>query len=92
MSERNRSGKPTVSGSSAVTYQQGAYDKALSSLKKAVSIIPDDPTIAEHLGDVYLKKKAYEKSLKMYEKALLMKHLDKEKIKEKIRKVNEFLK
>jgi tetratricopeptide (TPR) repeat protein len=39
-----------------VYYRQGQYDLALTSLEKAFSLIEGgDPTIAEHLGDVYMK-------------------------------------
>ena len=75
-----------------VFFQKGLYDKALTSLEKAFSIIPDDPTITEHLGDVYFKKKEYKKSLDMYQKALSLKHLDADKIREKIKEVKKLLK
>jgi len=75
-----------------VYYQKGQYDDALNSLEKAFALIPHDPTIAEHLGDVYLIKKDYPKSIEMYKKALSLKHHQEDKIKDKIKEVNELLK
>jgi hypothetical protein len=63
----------------------------LDSLEKAYSLISTDPTIAEHLGDVYLKKSEYQKSLEMYEKALSLEHQYTDKILQKIEDVKKFL-
>ena len=38
-----------------VYYQMGRYRDALVPLKKAAELIPDDATICDHLGDLYLK-------------------------------------
>jgi tetratricopeptide (TPR) repeat protein len=68
------------------------YDEALDKLEKASALTPNDPTITEHLGDVYFKKKIYQKSLEMYERALSLNHPDKEKLLQKIEEVKKFLK
>ena len=36
-------------------YQEGRYREALDSLRRAVQLIPSDPTIFEHVGDVFEK-------------------------------------
>ena len=54
-------------------------------LAKAAKLTPDDPTINEHLGDVYVKMKMYTEGLERYKKALALHHPHEEKIKEKIR-------
>ncbi|MBL7077979.1 MAG: tetratricopeptide repeat protein [Kiritimatiellae bacterium] len=36
-----------------VYYRKGDYAAARDELKKALALIPDDPTINEHMGDVY---------------------------------------
>jgi len=36
-----------------VHYRQGHYAAARDELKKALELMPDDPTINEHMGDVY---------------------------------------
>lgn len=53
-------------------YKQGRVKDAIGLLQKAVSTIPDDPIIHEHLGEVYLKdnrnelaKEAWERSLEL---------------------------
>ena len=68
------------------------YKKALESLEKAYSIMSSDPTIAEHLGDVYMKVKELEKSLEMYQKALTLEHKDSGRILKKIEDVEKLLK
>ena len=67
------------------------YDKALETLEKAISLTPEDPTINEHLGDVYMKKKMYTKALQAYEKALTLKHPDPDRVKKKIEEVKPFI-
>ena len=37
-------------------YKKGDYEKARKYLLKAESIVPNEPTIAEHLGDLYQAK------------------------------------
>ena len=38
-------------------YKKGMIRDAMVNLKKAVSLVPDDPVIREHLGEVYLQDK-----------------------------------
>ena len=61
-------------------------------LEKAFSLVPKDPTVSEHLGDVYFKTKSYQKSLDMYERALSLKHPHPDNIKEKIERVKKYIK
>jgi len=74
-----------------VYFQKGLYDKALHYLEKASKLTPD-PTIHEHLGDVYLKKEKPEKALDNYQKALSKNHPEQEKIKKKILEIKKLLK
>ena len=46
-----------------VFYQKGQYDKAIHYLEKSIKLTPDDPTINEHLGDAYFKKKMNKRPL-----------------------------
>ena len=57
-----------------------------------MKLTPEDPVINEHLGDVYLKVKQYERALETYNRALVLENADQEKLKEKIRGVMEHLK
>jgi Flp pilus assembly protein TadD len=61
-------------------------EKALAEMEEAQRLAPDDPVIAEHLGDVYAKSNLVDKALRMYELAL---KLDPKKadLKEKIKKL-----
>ncbi len=38
-----------------IYFQQGRYQDALAPLKRAAQLAPDDATVADHLGDLYLK-------------------------------------
>ena len=53
-------------------YKKGMIPDAVAALQKAVSLVPDDPVIHEHLGEVYLKdnrtdlaKEAWAQSLRL---------------------------
>jgi Tfp pilus assembly protein PilF len=45
-------------------------DKATVELEKAHKLAPEDPVIAEHLGDVYLKNQQGDKAIELYERSL----------------------
>jgi len=58
-----------------VYYKSGKYPEALGTLLKAADLVQDDPTILEHIGDVYhaigetgKARQYWEKSLSMHEK------------------------
>jgi len=53
--------------------------EALFYLKKAHHLLPDDPTVTEHLGDVLLKMGDGEKALELYRRALELKPTDEQK-------------
>ncbi len=53
-----------------VYYAQGRYREAVQELEKAHKLVPNDPTIAEHLGDALIKSQKYYKALKIYRKAV----------------------
>lgn len=68
-----------------VYYKKGLYEKALEFLEKAVSLVPDDPTMLEHLGDAHLQLGNKSDALKFY-KMSLDKKGEKEKSKETLEK------
>ncbi len=68
-----------------VYYKQGRYQEALDILVKAESKAKD-PTIFEHIGDVYLAMKKYSDAKNYWKKAHEL-NLDKVKLIEKIKKV-----
>jgi putative PEP-CTERM system TPR-repeat lipoprotein len=51
-------------------FHQGEYDKAHSSLEKAIAQLPDIPTFHYHMGMVYLKKSNNDLAIKHLQKAL----------------------
>ncbi len=75
-----------------IYYKQKHYKKALEWILTAVRNIPPDPTVLEHLGDIYvalgkpsLAMKAYERSLKA--KAEDNRELDRETVRRKMTEV-----
>jgi len=74
-----------------VYFKKGLYKEAREALEKAYTLVPNDPTISEHLGDLYHMMKDYHRSLDMYRKAMSLKHPEQEKISEKIEKVKRLI-
>ena len=71
-----------------VYYKQGRYEDALIWLKKAIDIVPQDPTILEHLGDVYLKLNSKDKALESYRRSLELQTKGREQVEQKIKILN----
>jgi tetratricopeptide (TPR) repeat protein len=59
------------------------YKKALAYLEQAQRLVPGDPTIAEHLGDVYSRLNKTGKALELYRRALELAP-DKQAVQQKI--------
>jgi tetratricopeptide (TPR) repeat protein len=55
-----------------VYYQQGKLDLAEKYLTDAARLMPHDPTVHEHLGDVLLKRGQAQRALDMYKVALTL--------------------
>lgn len=53
-----------------VYYRQGKFDLAEKYLSEAAQLMPRDPTIQEHLGDLYAKTGAWQRALERYRVAL----------------------
>jgi len=70
-----------------IYYRKGDYDSALKELLKAHQKLPDDPTIAEHVGDVYTALKEYGMAIEYFEKSMKL-----EKKEEKIRIIEKKIK
>jgi Flp pilus assembly protein TadD len=52
-----------------IFYQQGRFQDALAPLTKAAELIPDDATISEHLGDLFLKLNQPQQAVKYWTSA-----------------------
>ncbi|MEE4113364.1 MAG: hypothetical protein V2I40_11165, partial [Desulfobacteraceae bacterium] len=59
--------------------------KALPLLEQAASLVPDDPIVKEHLGDVYNKLGMTEKARQSYRQSIENGHTDKAAVEQKIR-------
>lgn len=70
-----------------VYFKQDKTDLAIRYLEEANSIITDDSTITEHLGDAYAKAGFLQKALETYRKALTLKPKNKEILTEKIKRI-----
>lgn len=72
-------------------YKLQDYQTALRYLKKAYRLIPEEPIIADHLADTYLKLNYIKEAKEIYEKILTMENLEeklREGIKSKLQELN----
>ncbi|MDD3581837.1 MAG: hypothetical protein PHW74_12555, partial [Desulfobacca sp.] len=60
--------------------------------EKAHRKMPEDCTIAEHLGDAYVKKQLYRKALQIYKRALQLECDNKPELEKKIQRVKDLIK
>jgi len=73
-----------------VYFQQKNYRKAQELIERAFSLVGDDPTIAEHLGDVHSAMGEREKAIRDYKKSLELKPdpaKDQKRIEEKLQRL-----
>jgi tetratricopeptide (TPR) repeat protein len=73
-----------------VYYRLGDFIRAVAELETAVSMEPDDPQIAAHLGDAYVAQGKKEKAMEVYTRALgkCTEEKDKDMIQKKINALN----
>jgi Flp pilus assembly protein TadD len=67
-----------------VYYKKAQYDKAVVELEKAYRKLSTDATIAEHLGDAYVKVNRLHDALRLYKKALILENPDIRRLRQKI--------
>ncbi|HZE22249.1 MAG TPA: tetratricopeptide repeat protein, partial [Desulfobaccales bacterium] len=67
-----------------VLYKKGQYAKAVAELERAHRIMPQDGTVAEHLGDAYSRQKRYRDALRIYRRALGLENANKPELQKKI--------
>jgi len=68
-----------------VYYKKGLYDRAVAELQRAFEKMPTDATVAEHLGDAYLKQERYHDALDMYRRALDLDNPEVPRLRQKIK-------
>ena len=67
-----------------VYYMHGQYDEARTQLRRAVELLPDDPTILEHMGDVLFKLGDEQTALPQWEASFVLDPTN-EKLAEKLK-------
>jgi len=72
-----------------VYYKKGDYAGALAAVLKAHELMPDDPTIAEHLGDIYASMEEHSKAIQFYGRSIQLEKKEEKRrtIEEKIRQL-----
>jgi tetratricopeptide (TPR) repeat protein len=75
-----------------VLYKKGQYGKAVTELERAHRIMPQDSTVAEHLGDAYVKVKRYRDALRIYRRALELENANSSSLRKKIQQVEILMK
>ncbi len=68
--ELNPKGAHIIDSLGWVYFRQGKNDLAIKYLTEALNGLPDDPTVAEHLGDALEKDGRLSEALEMYRRAL----------------------
>lgn len=53
-----------------IYYHQGKFELSLADIQTAADLLPDDPTISDHLGDIYLALGNKNKALEFWKKSL----------------------
>jgi tetratricopeptide (TPR) repeat protein len=74
-----------------VYYKKALYDQAIVYLERAHKKMPQDATIAEHLGDAYLKKFRLRDALRLYKKAISLENANIPELQKKIKYTEELL-
>ncbi len=74
-----------------VLYKKGQYAKAAAELERAHHIMPQDSTVAGHLGDAYFQQKRYRDALRIYRRALVMENANKSELNKKINQLEAIL-
>ena len=65
-------------------------DEAMQELKRAVALVPDDPVIIEHLGDIFLELKMFREAQETWERSLQLQP-ENEAVEGKLKKVKSLL-
>ena len=74
-----------------VYFRKGDYKAALAELLRAFQMLSDDPTIAEHIGDVYTALQQQDKAIDYFKKSLSLEKKDdkKKQLEQKIKSLEE---
>jgi Flp pilus assembly protein TadD len=67
-----------------VHYRQGDFKRAESELRQALTLVPDDPVVLEHLGDVLVSEGKAGEAASYFEKSIAKGHEKPEEIRNKL--------
>jgi Flp pilus assembly protein TadD len=67
-----------------VHYRQGDLKRAESELRQALTLVPDDPVVLEHLGDVLMSAGKAGEAVSFFEKAIAKGHEKPDEIRSKL--------
>jgi tetratricopeptide (TPR) repeat protein len=82
---------PIIDSLGWVLYKKGQYDQAVVQLERAHRIMPQDATVAEHLGDAYFKLGRFRAALRIYRQALGLEDANLVGLHRKIRQIETLL-
>jgi tetratricopeptide (TPR) repeat protein len=69
-----------------IYYKMGRYSESREQLEKAAELHPEDAVIGEHLGDLYVAMKLWDKAKTVY-REILEKHPDLKQVEEKLENI-----
>jgi len=69
-----------------VHYQRAEYDKALAVQREAIGLVPNDPVMREHLGDMLWKSGKLDEARATWKDAIKLGHEDRRSMQNKIDK------
>jgi Flp pilus assembly protein TadD len=72
-------------------FRKGYVGKAVVELERAFRIMPQDGTVAEHLGDAYFKQRRYNDALRLYRQALGLENNNPPELRKKIQQIEKIL-
>ena len=64
----------------------------MAELERAHRLMPQDGTVAEHLGDAYFQMKRYRDALRIYRRALELENANSSSLRKKIQQVEILMK
>jgi tetratricopeptide (TPR) repeat protein len=71
-------------------FKKGMYQEALNELLRATKLVPDDPIIQEHLGDIYFRLRRFGDASQAWQRSLSLKP-DNAAVQDKLQEIRHLL-